>query len=136
MKVKPEVFKLSKYKKAYCKDIIFHMEKGFSFESFCGVVFVNQDTLYEWAKRHPEFAIAKQIAFERNRLFWEKVGIQAVLGKIDKVNASIWIFNMKNRFQWRDKQPDEETEGNKFEPIVIDLPNVGRTLQISTKDSK
>ena len=98
----------TKYKQEYCQKLIEHMRNGLSFESFAAVIKVNQDTLYEWAKVHPEFSEAKKEAFAENLLFWEREGIAGLHGdKENTFKATVWIFNMKNRHKWRDKQPDE-----------------------------
>lgn len=114
----------TKYKKEYCQKLIEHMAKGYSFESFSAVVNVNQDTLHEWAKPKVsvEFSEAKKEAFAKCRLFWETIGIDGMLGKITrkvqkvdsygnkttenvqvKIDVGMWIFNMKNRFGWKDR---------------------------------
>ena len=121
----PEPFKKigrpSKYDPIYCEEVVEFMAKGFSFEAFAGHIEVNIDTLNEWASKHEEFSAAKQKAFSKNRIFWEQLGIENIINKSDSesfgegfsksssrsLNAAVWVFNMKNRFKWRDKQPDE-----------------------------
>lgn len=101
----------SKFKKRYCKDLIAHMEKGLSFESFAPTIGVGRSTIYEWADCQEEFADAKKIATEHCRLFWEKLGIGVASGKLKNGSAGAWIYNMKCRFpkEWRDeKNSDEE----------------------------
>lgn len=93
----------SKYKEEYCSKLISFMAKGFSFEAFAGKISVNTDTIYEWAKKHKEFSDAKKKASAKSRLFWEEIGIDGAMGSED-FNNTAWIFNMKNRFNWRDKQ--------------------------------
>ncbi len=111
----------SKYKTEYCEQLIEHMASGLSYESFAGELQISKQVLYDWEKVHPDFLYAKEIAFNRNRTFWEKIGIEHIINKSDSesfgdgvsssksrsLNASVWIFNMKNRFKWRDRQPDE-----------------------------
>ena len=107
----------TKYKEEYCELLIEHMNQGLSYESFAGAVGASRQALYDWEKVHEEFAQAKEIAWERSRVFWEKLGIDHILNTSESttgigsssksLNASVWIFNMKNRFGWRDKQPDE-----------------------------
>lgn len=112
----------SKYKPQYCLDLIIHMAEGYSYESFAALINVNPDTLYEWEKVHSEFSEAKKTAFVKNLLFWEKLGIDFVLNETHEeeneeervykktsksLNPTVWIFNMKNRHKWRDKQKDE-----------------------------
>lgn len=97
--------------------LVEHMEKGFSFESFAGVLSVTKPTIYEWVKEHDEFSNAKGIGTEKSRIFWEDLGVRHILNesksthgigsKSKSLNASVWVFNMKNRFGWRDKQPEE-----------------------------
>lgn len=110
------------YREEYCEDLVYHMTKGYSFESFAAVVPCHRDTLYEWVKVHPKFSDAKQQGMEQARLFWEKVGIEGLFntseydkeagtGSSKSMNAALWIFNMKNRFpnEWKDKREVENT---------------------------
>ncbi len=107
----------SKYKPEYCDELLAHMEKGFSYESFAGHIGVSKQTIYTWEQQHPEFLDAKEVGIEKSRIFWESVGINHIVNTSNSfgegqsesrsLNASVWIFNMKNRFKWRDKQPDE-----------------------------
>jgi len=84
--------------------LIKHMgEEGLSYETFAVVVGTWAATLYNWEKEHPEFLEAKRKAFEANRIFWERIGLAGMAGKIDGFNATVWIFNMKNRHHWRDR---------------------------------
>jgi len=105
VKKKP-VGRPTKYKgEETCNALIEHMARGLSYESFGAVINVNRSNIYEWEKKHPEFRDAKKEAFEKNRLFWESVGVEGTLGNIKNFNATMWIFNMKNRFpnEWKDR---------------------------------
>lgn len=98
----------SEYDKKYCNSLIAHMSKGFSFQSFAAIADVHLDTLYEWAKVHPEFSEAKNVAFQKNLLFWEQEGIKGLWGsEKERFNSTVWIFNMKNRHRWRDRYDDK-----------------------------
>lgn len=109
----------TKYDPSFCSMVIEHMSQGLSFESFAGLIEVDRSTLYNWVKDYPDFERAKGIALEKSRLFWEKLGIQHILNESESttnvgsssksLNSAVWCFNMKNRFGWRDKQPDEDT---------------------------
>lgn len=101
----------SKYKNEYCELLIEHLESGLSYEAFAGVIKVHLDTLYEWEKVHPNFSEAKRIGVQAGRLFWEKMGRAGAAGKIKNFNCTAWIFNMKNRFGWRDKQDVNHSGG-------------------------
>jgi len=124
----------TKYEKKYDAMLILHLSKGFSYNIFAAEVKVHVDTLYEWEKNNPSFSDAKREGLLLSQRFWESLAIKALL-KNERFNTAAWIFCMKNKFGWRDKQPDEETK-DKFEPIIIELPNVGKTLQIENKKGK
>lgn len=117
----------SSYDPAYCKLLINHMGAGFSFESFAGVLGVSRDTLYFWAKRFPEFSDAKEIGFGKCQRKWEEIGLAGSIGiselkdgtKLGRFSSAAWIFNMKNRFDWRDKREHSGPGGDKLS--VADL---------------
>lgn len=116
------------YDPKYCEMLIDHMAEGLSFESFGGVIGVHKDTLFQWVKKHEEFADSKKIATEKSRIFWERLAIDNLINKSDSetnsdksgwsksrsLNATTWIFNMKNRFGWRDKSEVQETSDVKI----------------------
>lgn len=111
MATKKPMGRPSKYKPEYCDMLINHCTAGLSFESFAGVVNTCIDTLYEWERVHSEFSYAKKEANAKCRIFWENIGIRAMAEEKDapKINSAIWIFNMKNRFKWKDRTEIEET---------------------------
>lgn len=49
-------------------------------------------------------------------VWWERQGRRMTTG--GDGNATVWIFNMKNRFKWRDKPESEEDEGE-GDPLSI-----------------
>lgn len=120
----------SKYKPEYCEMLIKHMADGYSFESFAAIIDLDRDTIYEWTKAHPDFSDAKKRAVAKSQLFWEKIGHGGSLGRIKNFSAAAWIFSMKNRFQWRDKQPDEEDK-TIVQPIIIEAPIAGKKIKVS-----
>lgn len=132
----------SKYREEFCAQLLEHMEKGLSFEAFGGVVRVHKSTLYEWVEKHPEFKEAKDVGTSLSQLHWEKLGVENVLNESSKdsegasfsrsLNSATWIFNMKNRFQWRDKQPDEADSVN----IHLTLAERIAKARARTKDGK
>lgn len=133
----------SKYKPEYCKELIDHMSKGYSFETFGPAIGVATGTTYRWLTDQendsPEtlenkraFREAKKIAVDRSRLFWERIGIEGAVGDIQGFNVTAWIFNMKNRFSWRDRV---ETTGEvSVKPYVIERPN-GDSVELGVEKS-
>jgi len=99
----------TKYDPKYCEMLIAHMKQGLSYECFAAVVETHKQTLYNWEKQFPEFFDAKKTGVAQCNLFWEKMGIHGAAGKLAGFNASSWIFNMKNRFRWTDRQETVET---------------------------
>ena len=104
----------TKYKKEYCQKLVDFMAQGYSFEAFAGHVSVDRDTIYEWANVHKEFSDAKKEAFSKSREFWEQIALKNLHlpHQGGSFNATVWIFNMKNRFGWKDnielKQTDDK----------------------------
>lgn len=117
----------TKFKPDYCDLLLSHMKEGLSFESFGGVAGVSKQTLYDWEKAHPDFLDAKNRGESASRLYWEKVGRDGLYNETIKdgdgmtvtrsINATIWIFNMKNRFNWRDKSEVEIRDEESSRPM-------------------
>ena len=42
-------------------------------------------------------------------------------GKDNPFNSTIWIFNMKNRFNWRDKKETTVDVSDDVKKLVIDM---------------
>lgn len=94
----------SPYKKEMCDQLIKHMAQGHSFEAFGGIAKVSRETLYNWVKKHKDFAEAKQIGYSAWLNFVETLLISKTTGKelingvnpkqIDIVGA---LFMLKTR---------------------------------------
>jgi len=116
----------SKYQSDYAQMLIEHMARGYSYESFAAVINVNRDTLYYWEDSFPEFSDAKKKAFDKCLLRWEQIGIAGTIGvksgaeaKLGNFNAGSWIFNMKNRFNWRDKHEHTGKDGERLSVAAL-----------------
>lgn len=117
----------SKYKPEYCEMLLAHMDQGYSIESFAGVVDVCKDTVFEWINVHPDFSDAVKKGKAKSQLRWEEVGREMMMGRVQNCNSAIYIFNMKNRFGWRD-QPKEDVESDKNKTLTL---NYERRKKIS-----
>lgn len=118
------------YKPEYCQLLIDHMSKGYSFQSFAGLVSVATDTIYEWADKHPEFSEAHKVGVARSRKFWEEKGLEGIFSTSEtrrkgnatytvskSMNAAVWTASMRTRFKdWNDclfkSKEDQEKEKN------------------------
>lgn len=133
----------TKYKQEYCQLLIDHMAQGYSYETFPAIIDVCIKTIYTWETEYKEFLQAKMKAFSLCQKFWEELGVKHILneswsegkgaGGSKSLNASVWIFNMKNRFKWRDRQPDEViqvtqqvTQDNTSKQLVSELTELLR----------
>lgn len=126
-----------KYNKEYCEKVIEWMEQGYSFESFAGSLYITRKTLYNWMESHPEFAEAKQVAEERCRIFWERMGIKGMLlGDKEKFNAAVWVFNMKNRFKWHDRHEIQHELGEGTKQLLLDAAKAKEIIQADPIDVK
>ena len=63
-------------------------------------------------------------------LFWEKIGMLGMMGKIPNFSASTWIFQMKNRWGWSEKlSVDLEGENDENEEIEMSTESPIETMQ-------
>lgn len=92
-----------KYDPKYCKEIVNWMARGFSIMSFAGKIGVDERTIYYWVAKYPDLNQAIKIGKAKSVLFWERVGMLGLMGKIQGFSAVTWIFQMKNRWGWSDK---------------------------------
>lgn len=96
-------FKTKKERVSLANRYLEHCKLGFSDSCFE----IDENTLQSYIQKHPEdFRTIKEARILR-QYFWEKMGIDGALGKIPGFNVTSWIFNMKNRFGWKDKQDSE-----------------------------
>ncbi len=112
----------SQYKPEYCKMLEDHMAKGKAIKSFGAKIGVDETTIYEWFKVHPDFSQSKKVGESLSFDFWEDKGIDGLEettirdgNKVTnkRLNSAVWIFNMRNRFGWRnDPQPLGDDDAN------------------------
>lgn len=74
------------------------------------------DTLQADSK---EFQTAVKEAEALCQSWWERLG--RTLSKDGGGNSAIWIFNMKNRFGWRDKPEDASDDVEQSTPVKIEV---------------
>lgn len=107
-------FKTSEERKALAERFDKHCQDGLSDEAFE----IDPDTLKSYITKYPEdFASIKDSKLKR-RIFWERMGNAGALGKVPGFNVTAWIFNMKNRFGWRDKMELQGKDGTELSYTV------------------
>jgi len=104
-------------------DIEIHPEKivelmgqGYSIEGACGAMELHRDTHYAWIKQHSEYSDAVNLAIQKSAQFYDKLGVNAMAGKLKGFVPSVWIFTRKNLHKWKDRH-EVSTEDNK--PIEL-----------------
>jgi transposase len=104
----------TKFKPEFCDQMVQAGKQGLSVEAFAGQIGVSKECIYHWTRTKPAFSDAKKRFETASQLFWETAGLAGMTGKIKNFNAAVWIFNMKNRFKWRDlvQMTDEDAPDN------------------------
>ena len=74
------------------------------------------DTRIAFEQRHPEFAETIKKGKQLSKAWWLKLGRKSLRDK--DFNYGGWFMNMKNRFQWADRNK-QENSGN----IIIKTVN-------------
>jgi hypothetical protein len=98
---------------------------------FARKIGVNKDTLYEWAKKYPEFSDSLKRANELQERLLVVNGLNGVY------NSTFAIFAAKNMIGWRDKQELEHSnpDGSKLFPVPILVHMNVPTDNRNSKDS-
>lgn len=110
----------SKYKPEMCDRVIELMTEGASQVEVCADIGISRETYNQWCKPGSntyikEFADANDKGVALSQAWWEKLGRLGAAG-MSEINPVVWIFNMKNRFKWHDKQA-LEVSGDQDKPI-------------------
>jgi hypothetical protein len=85
-----KVWAPQKYKEEFPDLLLEHLSKGLSFYSFDVIGGVATSTLIKWAKRYPDFAMAREIGEKARLLMLEEEGIKMIKGG----NVVAWKFLM------------------------------------------
>ncbi len=95
----------TKYKPAYCEEVISLMGEGLSFMAACASLGVHRTTAYDWVKEYPDFAAAHELGRGKRVLFLERDLLKAESGP----QVTSRIFALKNAApeEWRDKHEHE-----------------------------
>lgn len=92
----------SKYKPAYCNEVITTMATGLSLTAFAGEIGVSRDTVNEWQRAHPEFSDAVKIAKAKRTGALERQMLAMENGP--GVTARIFALKNADPEEWREKQ--------------------------------
>lgn len=98
---KNQVGRPTAYDPEMCEWVVRYMAEGYSKEASAALMNISTAMFYRYVNDYPEFREAVKIGEGHSRVFWEKHGISGLYSEV--FSASTWIFNMKNRFGWKDK---------------------------------
>jgi hypothetical protein len=137
----------TKYKPEYCQALIDHMSNGDCFLSFCAKIGIARGNAYEWVKLYPEFKEAKEIAFTKCETWWRAQAKEHLVEvteyddkgrpiRASKINTSLWIFNMKNRFKWRDLQEVESNVKQETTVKIADKEDIKAIIMAALNERK
>lgn len=114
----------SKYDESYCEKSIAFLSKGKSITQLSAHINVCKDTIYEWAKVHPEYSDALMRGRELSQAYWESELVDMMYNK--EVNSPLVKLYFANRFGWSDKTETKNdhtsSDGSMTPKISADLP--------------
>ena len=97
---------------------------------------IHRDTIYDWAKKYPEFSDALEYGKHIAMTWWERQGREGLYKTSEydgesktssskSLNEKVWAKNMSCRFpnDWREEKNVNLTGGVQLTRIVDDVPN-------------
>jgi hypothetical protein len=108
----------TKYSKKLCELLPYLFSNGESVTEVCTHLDITKETFFKWVKQYPSFSDSYKKGLELSEAWWTKLGRAGSAGKV-KIQPATWIFNMKNRFKWKDKIEVNETD-NLTTPIFYE----------------
>lgn len=100
----------TKYTDEHCETAIKYLAKGKSITQLSAHIEVCKDTIYEWAKVHPEFSDALTRGRELSQAHWESELVDMMYNK--EVNSPLVKLYFANRFGWSDKVESKNENAN------------------------
>jgi len=97
----------TRYRRQIAERLPAMFENGESVAEVAQELGVSRMTFYRWVDKHKEFREAYEEGLFRSEAWWLRLGRAGAAGQIRGANATMWIFNMKNRFKWRDLPAEE-----------------------------
>lgn len=75
---------------------------GQSVEEVCAELKMSKQTFYQLRDDNPNFSNAYERGLEMSAAWWHRLGRQGAAAQVD-IQPATWVFNMKNRFNWKDR---------------------------------
>ena len=77
-------------------------KNGESLAEVCAELGICKNSYYKACKISEEFMNSDTRGKQLSEAWWSKLGRAGAAGKVS-IQPTVWQFNMKNRFDWRDK---------------------------------
>jgi len=94
------------YTKDYADDLAPDLPEmfkgGASLAQVCQKLEMSKNTFHKMCASSPDLMTAYKKGLDYSEAWWADVGQQGAVGELS-INAATWIFNMKNRFKWKDR---------------------------------
>ena len=109
----------TKYKPEMCDTVIECGKQGMSRAEICLELDIHHSTLLDWEQNKPDFSEALKESRRLCQGVWEAHNRKVCFGNAD-TNATVMIFNMKNRFpdDWSDKKETKHS-GDDTSPVTV-----------------
>jgi len=116
-----------KYKPEYVDQLPDMFKTGEDVSEVCAVFKISRQTFYDWIKKYPEFKTAYALGKTYSESWWNRLGRAGAAGKAD-INPSVWLANMKNKFDWKEKSELTGANGGPIETsnVKVYIPENGR----------
>lgn len=112
----------TKYSAALPAKIPAMFENGESIAEVCSQLGISHETFNVWRKEKPEFSEAVKLGIQISEAWWSRLGRLGAVGVVD-IQPTTWIFNMKNRFDWKDKTETEHSGAIAGNLVIGEIDN-------------
>lgn len=98
-------------------------KEGASIVELSVALSISRDTFYEISKRDTKFSDTIKKCKELSEAWWERSGRTNLMNK--EFNYTGWYMNMKNRFNWKDRQDVTTNDKDMPTPILGGISRQG-----------
>lgn len=101
---------------------------GESLAEVCAEIGCCKETFYKMCDISEDFSYAYKKGLELSEAWWIKLGRAGSTGQA-KIQPATWIFNMKNRFRWTDRNESTIEAGESFTEMLKQEAAKGHDLE-------
>jgi len=105
----------TKYTRQLASNLPEMFSEGQSVAEVCLELRISRATYYLWIDRYARFKRAHEEAQFVSEAWWSRLGRLGAAAQVP-INSTVWAFNMKNRFKWRDRPAPEQVSDDEMTP--------------------